>query len=142
MSPRCLTLHASAVAFAGQGILIVGASGTGKSSLALRLMALGSQLVSDDQVDLETNGDQLTARPPKNLKGLIEARGVGILHAESLDAADVALIVDLDTPEIERHPKWHTKAVLDLSRPCLLKTRNPAFPEAILQYIKAGRAEV
>lgn len=142
MPARSLTLHASAVAFGGGAALILGASGTGKSSLALRLVSLGACLVADDQVVLRAEGETLRAHPAPNLQGMIEARGVGILRAEYQDAADVTLIVDLDQTEKARHPEWHTKALLDLSLPCLQKSDYPAFPEAILQYLKAGRAEV
>ena len=44
------TIHASAVALGPVGLLIMGASGSGKSSLALELMARGAKLVADDQV--------------------------------------------------------------------------------------------
>jgi HPr kinase/phosphorylase len=71
-----MILHASVVAVDGAGVLILGASGAGKSGLALRMIALGALLVSDDQVLLERCGDVLVARAPETLSGLIEARGV------------------------------------------------------------------
>jgi HPr kinase/phosphorylase len=42
-------LHASCIALEGRGLLILGPSGAGKSSLAIRMMALGASLVSDDR---------------------------------------------------------------------------------------------
>ena len=81
-------LHASAVALTpAAGVLILGPSGVGKSSLALRLMALGARLVADDGVALTVQAGALIARAPAPIAGLIEARGAGILHAEALAQA-------------------------------------------------------
>ena len=54
-----LILHATAVAVAGRGLLIRGASGSGKSGLALEMMARGAQLVSDDRVIVSDRDDGL-----------------------------------------------------------------------------------
>ena len=60
-----MIVHASAVSLGGRGVLILGRSGAGKSGLALRLIALGAQLVSDDRVVLEPHGAAgLAARTP------------------------------------------------------------------------------
>ncbi len=64
--------HASCVAYGGRGVLILGASGRGKSALALRLMALGAVLVADDRTDLCREGDSVMARAPDAIKGMIE----------------------------------------------------------------------
>ena len=45
-------LHGSAVAFGARGLLILGGSGSGKSSLALRLVQHGAALVADDRVEI------------------------------------------------------------------------------------------
>lgn len=104
--PVCL--HASAVAFDGRALLILGASGAGKSGLALRLLAMGAELVSDDQVLIERRGDGLVARPPAALAGLIEARGLGILRRPYLPEAVVALAVTLDFAPAARMPQPET----------------------------------
>jgi HPr kinase/phosphorylase len=103
-----MILHASVVAVDGAGVLILGASGAGKSGLALRMIALGALLVSDDQVLLERCGDVLVARAPETLSGLIEARGVGILHSRVQPEAVVQLAVDLDQPPAARMPQRET----------------------------------
>ena len=46
-------MHATCVHINGSGVLIVGRSGSGKSSLAIKLLALGAKLVADDQCKLE-----------------------------------------------------------------------------------------
>jgi len=72
--------HATVVAWAGSGVMIIGKPGSGKTSLALHLMALGCDLVADDRTELYKQGDQLVARCPLAIQGQIEARGFGILQ--------------------------------------------------------------
>lgn len=106
------SLHASVVSVAGNGLLILGASGSGKSGLALRMMALGADLVADDRVLLRRVGDALLARPPDALAGRIEARGIGILSAPHLPEVPLALAVDLDADFEARmqQPRTFTRA--------------------------------
>lgn len=101
-------LHATVVSVAGRGLLILGASGSGKSGLALRMMASGADLVADDRVLLRRVGTTLLARPPEALAGRIEARGVGILTVPHLPDAPLALAVDLDTRFEARMPHART----------------------------------
>ncbi|MFV3076643.1 HPr kinase/phosphorylase [Niveispirillum fermenti] len=92
-------IYASCVAIDGMALLLRGASGAGKSDLALRLIDAGAQLVADDRVDLVRGGDgRLLARAPQALAGLIEVRGLGILPVPSVDRAPLVLVVDLDGP--------------------------------------------
>jgi HPr kinase/phosphorylase len=100
-----LNLHASAVAVADRGVLILGPSGSGKSGLALRLMALGARLVADDRVLLERRGSTLVARAPDALAGLIEARGIGLIRVGSVSETPVTLAVDLAQPSSARLPQ-------------------------------------
>ena len=71
-----LVLHATCVAWEGRAVLIRGASGAGKSSLGLELMAWGCGLVADDRTELWAREGRLMARCPVAIRGLIEARGV------------------------------------------------------------------
>ena len=87
-------LHASCVAVEGRGILVLGPSGAGKSALAIRLIALGAGLVSDDRTLVVAEAGQLTATCPNPaMQGLIEARGLGILRAPVVDRVALALAV-------------------------------------------------
>lgn len=70
--------NVTCVAVAGRGLLIEGAPGSGKSSLALALIDRGAVLVGDDGVRLETHGTRLWALPPPTIAGRLEIRGVGI----------------------------------------------------------------
>jgi HPr kinase/phosphorylase len=90
-SPR--RLHGSCVARNDDAILLVGPPGSGKSDLALRLLARGFALVADDQVDIADG----IASCPAALLGLLEARGLGILRLPYRAEARLALIVDLTT---------------------------------------------
>lgn len=93
-------VHASCVVLGEAGILIRGPSGAGKSSLALALIeaaaarGLFARLVGDDRIALSRVGEALVARPVAPLEGLLEVRGVGILHRPHLPAARLRLVVD------------------------------------------------
>jgi len=138
-----LNMHASCVALDGAGLLILGASGRGKSSLALQLMGLGAGLVADDRTDVwpvaTTNGLVLVADAPDILRGRIEARGVGLLRAPAFGPCTLDLIVDLDQPETDRLPPSRSLNILGVDLPLLHMVDNQAFPAAILQYLKWGR---
>ncbi len=133
-------LHAGCVALDGRGLLILGPSGSGKSSLALQLMALGCGLVADDRTMLTRLEGQLLADCPDTIRGRIEARGVGILIAPPAGPVPVAAAVDLGIPEAKRLPPERHTTILGLSLPVLHNVASPAFPAALLHYLRAGRA--
>ena len=97
------TIHASSAAIDGRAVLITGASGAGKSDLALRLIDRGFTLISDDQTIVRKDGDRLVASAPATIKGKLEIRGVGIVDMDTVQDVPVALVVDL-TSEIMRLP--------------------------------------
>lgn len=135
-------LHASCVAVGGRAVLITGASGAGKSSLSLRLIALGAQLISDDRTLVVPQGARLVARcPAPALRGLIEARGVGILRADSLDEAALALVVDLDQTEDQRLPPHRSLMILGHPLPLVLNVPNDHFPSALMLYLRGERQD-
>jgi len=76
------TLHATCIARRGRCALLRGASGSGKSDLALRFLEAypDAWLVADDQVILEAHHGHLHARPPQALSGLLEVRGLGLVR--------------------------------------------------------------
>lgn len=136
-----VTLHATCVAVEGRGVLITGPSGSGKSGLALSLMALGARLVADDQVTLSITEGALWATCPPAIRGMIEARGIGLLAADPVDAAEVVLVVDLGTPETERLPPRREVSYLGRTVALVRRGEGPHFPAALLHYVRAGRKE-
>jgi len=133
-------IHATAVSYQGRGLLITGAAGSGKSGLALELMALGARLVADDQVEIWRAGAALMAEAPAAIRGRIEARYVGILNAEPAGPTEIALAVDLDVAETERLPPRRSTNLLGVMIPLLHNADIPHFPAAILLYLSQGRS--
>jgi serine kinase of HPr protein (carbohydrate metabolism regulator) len=87
--------------------------------LALRLIDDGGRLVADDRVVLtRQDGGILTAAAPRELRGLLEVRGIGILRLDALASAKVALVVDLVAPgDVERQPEACQADFLGIRRP-------------------------
>jgi serine kinase of HPr protein (carbohydrate metabolism regulator) len=128
------TLHGTAIAWHGRGVLLRGPSGSGKSDLALRLIAAGALLVADDQVLVSVADDALTVAPPPILSGLLEIRGVGLVRMPFLHAARLALVVDLGPPAaIERLPDAATTAILGKAAP--VATLAPFEPSAVAKLV-------
>lgn len=99
MSPS--NLHGTAVVLGDRGVLIAGASGAGKTHLALTLLDMAKargrlgRLVADDQVLLAVQGGRLVVATPEPLKGLVELHGLGPSPAPTEDRAVVDLAVRL-----------------------------------------------
>jgi serine kinase of HPr protein (carbohydrate metabolism regulator) len=120
MSADRVLLHATAIAIDGRALLLRGASGSGKSDLALRLIDAGARLVADDQSELCRRGAEVIARAPAAIAGLLEVRGIGIVRLDALAEAPVALIVDLVPAEtIERLPARRTEMILGVALPLI-----------------------
>lgn len=89
------------------GALIVGPSGSGKSDLALRAIALGLRLVADDRTVVFSSGGRLFGRAAMSLRTLLEVRGVGIARLPQAPLAEISLVARcVDSPVvIERQPE-------------------------------------
>jgi serine kinase of HPr protein (carbohydrate metabolism regulator) len=110
-APSGSTIHGSAVLVGDRAVLIRGPSGAGKSRLAFDLMLAGrsglipaATLIGDDRVCLAPIRDRLLVRPPPELEGLIEIRGLGIRRCAFDAEAPVGMVVDLAAPDAERLP--------------------------------------
>lgn len=130
-----LTAHATCVVLGEAGVLIRGASGSGKSSLALALLDRArlaggfAALVGDDRVRLARHHDRLVARRHPRVAGLIEVRGLGIREAAglghaALPACVLRLAVDLVAagPRLPEPEAGRTR-ILGLDLPCLVADR-------------------
>jgi HPr kinase/phosphorylase len=94
-------LHASAVIYGDHGVLILGASGSGKSALALALLArarsmnLFGALIGDDRIWIRHVSGRLIASGARDLAGVIERRMAGLLTVDCERAAVVNLVVEI-----------------------------------------------
>ncbi|MES2833687.1 MAG: HPr kinase/phosphatase C-terminal domain-containing protein [Pseudomonadota bacterium] len=117
------TLHADAVARwtpAGwRGVLITGASGAGKSDLALKLIGRGWRLVSDDYSHVWASGGALWATAPERIAGLIEARGLGIVAMRTRLTARIGLVVECVEGTVERLPEPAVARIAGMDAPKL-----------------------
>lgn len=97
-------LHATGVIYGESGVLILGPSGSGKSALALALMARASAsgafsaLIGDDRVFVSEADGRLIARGAANVAGLIERRTAGLITVRHEPAAVMRLAVELCEP--------------------------------------------
>lgn len=136
-----LLVHATCVAIAGRGVLLLGTPGSGKSSLALRLIdapgratgedVMDAVLVSDDQTHITREGTKLVASPPPSLAGLLEVRGLGVVKCRHIPSCELALAIRLSSSDmIERlpEPSFGTYAVAGGALP--LTAMDPSSPAA------------
>lgn len=106
ISQKSINIHGSCVAIKGQGVLLLGDSGSGKSDLAIRLTDRGATLVSDDRVELTLIDNQIIANPAANIEGLIELYGIGIIKVATIKNIPLKLVVRLVANQgIERMPE-------------------------------------
>jgi len=84
LAPR-VSVHGVLVEVLGEGVLILGESGVGKSETALELVKRGHRLIADDLVEVRRVSDTtLLGRAPENIRYMIEIRGLGILNVKEL----------------------------------------------------------
>jgi HPr kinase/phosphorylase len=132
------SVHATAVIHGESGVLILGPSGSGKSALALALMARAGAfgaLVGDDRIFVRNAGGRLIASGAENMAGLIERRMAGLLAVPHERATVLRLAVEL----CERGRKWprmpddpNTLTVGGISLPRLaLDSRQSACDQAL-----------
>lgn len=98
--PQGEAIHATAVAIARRGLLILGPSGSGKSRLAFALIAASTplcliRLVGDDRILITTGAGELVARPHPRIAGFIERRGLGIVAVPFVESAPVVALINL-----------------------------------------------
>lgn len=97
LAPSPAQRQSTCIAIDGRAVLIEGAPGSGKSSLALALIDRGAQLIGDDSVLLQPDGARLLAMPHPNTRGMLEVRNLGVLPFPCIDEAPVALVLTLDS---------------------------------------------
>ena len=84
LAPR-VTRHGVLVEVYGEGILLVGDSGVGKSETAIELIKRGHRLIADDAVEIRrVSKKSLVGTAPENIRHFIELRGIGIINARRI----------------------------------------------------------
>jgi len=131
-------IHATTVALGGRALALRGASGSGKSALALQLVALGAELVADDRTLLTVRDGRLLAAAPAPIKGLIEARGVGILGLPAATDVPLVCVVDLDRTAVERLPQPEVCDIAGVTIPLLRKVDAPHFAASLFSILHNG----
>jgi HPr kinase/phosphorylase len=122
-------VHATALALGQKAVLIQGPSGSGKSDLALRCLALAPSplipasplLIADDQVELTLKECGIWLEAPPTILGKLEVRGLGIITLNPAPATKLALIVNLLAPnrDPERLPDPQSTQLLGHAIPTL-----------------------
>jgi len=129
MSDAATVLHATSVAVDGRVLLLTGASGSGKSDLALRLIDRGARLVSDDYTELSLVDGRLLAAPPPSIAGKIEVRHLGIVTLPHVHNLPVALAIRLDDKPERMPDRSECTAILGVAIPLLrLDAREASAP--------------
>ena len=106
----CISVHGVLVDVYGEGVLITGESGIGKSEAALELIKRGHRLVTDDAVEIrKVSEDTLVGSAPDITKHFIELRGIGIVDVKTLfgvssvkDTQNIDLVIRLEDWDKEK----------------------------------------
>ena len=80
----CITRHGVLLDIYGEGVMITGDSGVGKSVAAIELIMRGHRLVADDAVELRRISNQLIGSAPEVIRHYIELRGIGVINVRQL----------------------------------------------------------
>ena len=98
-----ITRHGVLVEIYGEGVLLTGDSGVGKSETAIELVKRGHRLVADDAVELKRISNTVIGSAPELTRHFIELRGIGVINIRHLfgvsairESADIDLVVELE----------------------------------------------
>ena len=103
LAPR-ITRHGVLVEIYGEGVLLLGESGVGKSETAIELVKRGHRLIADDAVEIKRNvTDRLVGTAPELIRHYIELRGIGVIDVCRLfgmsavkDEAEIDMVINLE----------------------------------------------
>lgn len=112
LAPR-ITRHGVLVEVYGEGILLIGDSGVGKSETAIELVKRGHRLIADDAVEIRrVSSKTLVGSAPKNIRHFIELRGVGIVNARRIFGMGAVKVTEKIDMVIQLEP-WDNQKVYD-----------------------------
>ena len=103
LAPR-ITRHGVLIEIYGEGVLILGESGVGKSETAVELIKRGHRLVADDAVEIrKVSNISLVGSSPENIRHFVELRGIGIINVARLfgigavkNSVEVEMVIELE----------------------------------------------
>ncbi len=108
-----ITRHGVLVEVSGEGVLIVGDSGVGKSETAVELIKRGHRLIADDAVEIrKVSTKTVVGQAPDNIRHYIEVRGVGIINARQIFGLGAVKLSEKIDMVIRLEP-WDSKKVYD-----------------------------
>lgn len=112
LSP-CITRHGVLVEVYGEGVLIMGESGVGKSETAIELVKRGHRLIADDAVEIRRRpNNQLTGTAPELIRHYIELRGIGVVDVRRLFGMS-AVKFDCEVDLLINLEAWNDDAFYD-----------------------------
>ena len=149
LAPR-ITRHGVLVEVYGEGILLLGESGVGKSETAIELVKRGHRLIADDAVEIRRVSDKsLVGTAPDNIRHFIELRGIGIINASRIFGAGavkltekIDLIINIEQWDINKAYdrmglEEQTTTILDLPIPSLTIPVKPGRNLAVIIEVAA-----
>lgn len=108
-----ITRHGVLVEVSGEGVLILGDSGVGKSETALELIKRGHRLIADDAVEIRrVSSRTLVGSAPDNIRHFIELRGVGIINARRIFGMGAVKLTERIDMVVQLEP-WDQEKVYD-----------------------------
>ena len=144
LAPR-ITRHGVLVEVYGEGVLITGESGAGKSEAAIELIKRGHRLIADDAVEIRRISDKtLMGNSPSNIRHFVELRGIGIIDARRIfgmgavkPSEKVDMVIQLEewdsTKAYDRLGLDNEYAkILDVKVPCITVPISPGRNLAII----------
>ena len=149
LAPR-ITQHGVLVEVFGEGILLLGESGVGKSETAMELVKRGHRLIADDAVEIKkVSSRSLVGSAPENIRHFIELRGIGIINASRLFGAGAVKLTEKIDLVIKMEPgdvnkvydrmglENQTYEILDLKIPSLTIPVKPGLNLAVIIEVAA-----
>jgi HPr kinase/phosphorylase len=149
LAPR-VTRHGVLVEVYGEGILLLGESGVGKSETAIELVKRGHRLIADDAVEIRrVSSKSLVGTAPDNIRHFIELRGIGIINASRIFGAGsvkltekIDLVINLEQWDINKvydrmGLENQTTEILELNIPSLTIPVKPGRNLAVIIEVAA-----
>ncbi len=149
LAPR-VTRHGVLVEVYGEGILLLGESGVGKSETAIELVKRGHRLIADDAVEIRrVSSKSLVGTAPDNIRHFIELRGIGIINASRIFGAGavkltekIDLVINMEPWDVNKAYdrmglESQTTEILDLKLPSLTIPVKPGRNLAVIIEVAA-----